>query len=182
MDRCAELCAGEPIDCTAFQFCFDPSSSRPMQSFAMIESKPTGDPNDYRVVVSRNENGEIVSEGRFFKPAAPNTCRPLQRLLAGPADGALLRSLEQMFAHSLAERRQLASGTLIGVGSGFAWQPVGISQPVREAGKSWLGRADLQACGTMALPAVASVVHLLLANRSASRPSARLSGQAASDS
>ena len=68
VDRCAKLCAGELIHCTAFQFCSDPSSSGPMQSCTMIESKPTGDPNDYRVVVSRNENGEIVSEGRFFKP------------------------------------------------------------------------------------------------------------------
>jgi len=59
---------GQLIDCTAFQFCFDPSSSGPMQSCTMIESKPTGDPNDYRVVVSQNENGETVFEGRFFKP------------------------------------------------------------------------------------------------------------------
>lgn len=81
---CADGCVNEMIDCSAFQFCFDPDSQSAMQSCTMIQSKLPADYNgpspaqeddkkkdatsDLEVV--ENAQGDVVKAGKLLKPSA----------------------------------------------------------------------------------------------------------------
>lgn len=67
VDRCAEFCAIELIDCSAFQFCFDYNQEhKTMQRCDMIVGKPKGaQAADLEVVIGGD--GRVVRAGKLFK-------------------------------------------------------------------------------------------------------------------
>lgn len=70
--KCAEICALETDDCSAFQFCIDPTShtSGLIQTCILIESKlPTGNSsegNPNQVVIDESADNEVVSSGKML--------------------------------------------------------------------------------------------------------------------
>lgn len=67
VDQCAELCVDTLFDCSAFQFCFDPTAEGAKQNCIMIESQPqVSDSMDTQVVLDETKDGQIIKAGKFF--------------------------------------------------------------------------------------------------------------------
>lgn len=107
--QCADICANQLADCSAFQFCFlhkEAGELRPQQC-QMIQSKPEQDnqQQQFGVIIDERNHDQVVEEGKFIVKSEQCHLFALRK----DTSEAQLRELALPYAVTLQETEELAA-------------------------------------------------------------------------